>query len=77
MPYLKNVFDAKVYSSAEATYYPSYHKPSDNPLNDVRGSLGFGINFQINEMANIALHYNALNFNTKVGDIEKSGYISF
>ena len=76
MPYLKNIFNAKPYSSAEMTYYPSCTKPSGKPLEDVRGSLGLGINFQINEVANIALHYNMVNFNTKIGDIEKSG-ISF
>ena len=45
IPYIKNVFNAKLYSSAETTYYPSFSKPSQNPLHDVRGSLGLGINF--------------------------------
>ena len=70
MTYLKE-YNARLYSSAEAAYYPSFNKPSKSPISDVRGSIGFGVNLQLNDMINIALHYNAANFNTKIGDIER------
>ena len=76
LPYLKDV-GVKLYSSAEAAYYPTFNKPSPNPLKDVRGSLGFGINLKLNEIINVGLHYNAANFNTKAGDIERQAYINF
>ena len=76
MPYLKDS-NVRLYSSAEAVYYPPFNKPSSNPIHDVRASLGFGMHFRLNEMINIGLHYNAANFNTKVGDIERQAYINF
>ena len=67
----------RLYSAAEAFYYPAFSKPSKNPLDDVRGSVGVGIHYRITPMLNIGLHYNLANFNSKVGDIENQSYISF
>jgi len=74
VPYLKDIY-GKFYSQAELIYYPS--DGTADLLSNIRGSLGFGVSWRINEMINFAMYYNAVNFNSKVGDIERSNVISF
>ena len=74
VPYLMDI-RGKFFSTAELIYYPSDGK--SEAMSNLRGSLGFGLSWQLNEMVNFALHYNAANFNSKVGDIERSNVINF
>ena len=74
VPYLMDI-RGKFFSQAELIYYPSDGK--SDILSNLRGSLGFGLSWQLNEMVNFALYYNAVNFNSKVGDIERSNVINF
>ena len=43
----------------------------------LRGSLGFGISWPLNELINFGVYYNAVNFDSKVGDIERASIVNF
>lgn len=79
VPYLADA-GVRVYSQAELIYYPE-HKRQENSQSavwkDIRGTVGFGIAMPLSDMINFGLYYNAANFGSKVGDIEKSSLINF
>ena len=78
VPYLQDIH-GKFYTQAELIYYPSSadSTKSKDLVSNLRGSLGFGISWQINDMINFALYYNAVNFSSNLGDIERSDLINF
>jgi hypothetical protein len=74
-PILKNA-GARVFSSFEVAYYPSDSK-SETIRNNLRGSIGMGVNLPLNDMISIALYHNFSNYGSKLGDIERSSYLNF
>ena len=75
IPYLEQA-GVRTYSQAELIYYPPY-KSQGGVRADLRGSVGFGISMPLSSMINFGLYYNAANFGSKVGDVEKSSIINF
>jgi hypothetical protein len=82
IPYLRDV-NARLFSAAELIWYPpiplSVHSDtvqSKSPMDSVRGSLGFGLSIPINEQISFALYYNAANFGSRQGDIERQSWLS-
>jgi hypothetical protein len=67
---------AKVFSQAELIYYPAIGR-SFSASENVRASMGFGLSWPLSHMINFGIAYNAVNFNSKVGDIERSSIISW
>jgi hypothetical protein len=74
VPFLRD-YNCRLYSAAELIWYPQFaHK---SPVTDhIRGSLGFGLNMPLNDFFSVALYYNAANFNSRRGDIERSSWIN-
>jgi len=62
---------ARLFGAAEFAYYPSQQQKS------VRSSIGIGANLPLNDMISIALYHNFGNFNSKLGDIERTSYLNF
>ena len=68
----------KIFTQGELIYYPPHGSSSATPLRDnLRGSLGFGLSFPLNQMINLGIYYSVANFNSRVGDIERSSLIGF
>ena len=76
IPFIRQA-GVKLFSQAELIYYPPQKKSTLNAIDDIRVTLGFGISMPLNEMINFGLFYNAANFGSKVGDIERSSLINF
>lgn len=70
MPVLKKA-GARLFGAVEVAYYPT------DKQNNVRGSCGFGANLPLNDMISIALYHNFGNFNSKLGDIERTSFVNF
>ncbi len=66
----------KVFSQMELVYYPA-HGTNLSGSENVRASMGFGLSWPLNHMINFGIAYNAVNFNSKVGDIERSSIVSW
>lgn len=78
LPYISDKH-VKFFTQGELIYYPPNGSTSAAaPVKDnVRASLGFGVSYPLNEMINFGLYYSAVNLNSRVGDIERSGAIGF
>jgi hypothetical protein len=56
VPYLKDALGARLFTSAEMIYYPSFYARNNNDSifkvvkDDCRVSIGFGINIPVNPM---------------------------
>ena len=76
-------YKIKLFTQAEAIYYPC-EPVINNPnqslkekfMDNLRVSCGVGISYPLTNLINVALYYNAANFNSKRGDLENSGAIN-
>lgn len=63
--------------SLEAVYYPRLLDANKSITAQTRASLGMGVNVPINDLLNISIYTNLGSVGTKVGDIERMGYLNF
>ena len=70
LPVLKKA-GARLFGAVEVAYYPT------EKHNNVRGSVGLGANLPLNDMISIALYHNFGNYNSRVGDIERTSFVNF
>jgi hypothetical protein len=78
VPLLRD-YNCRLYSAAEAIWYPSFKQTASitqSLRQQTRFSLGFGINMPLNDFFSIALYYNAANFGSQLGDIERSSIVN-
>lgn len=75
LPYLRDI-NARFFSQAEFIYYPA-HERSLSIKENTRLAFGFGLSVPLTPMFNFAIYYNAVNINSRVGDIERSSLINF
>ena len=68
-----NEVNMRLFTQAEAIYYPSEPIktiPKQTFRDNLRFSCGLGISIPLTNLINVALYYNAANFNSRKGDLE-------
>lgn len=78
IPLLRD-YGLKPYLGYELAYYPSLIRNFSvkSLWKDTRHSVGFGLAIPLNNMIDLLIFYNALNFNSKRGiDFERRGLIN-
>jgi hypothetical protein len=75
LPFLRELKDARLFTSAEVVYYPAY-KSEASIKDDCRGTIAAGICIPLSEMLHIKIYKDLINVGARYGDVKNTAWVS-